>query len=132
MGKLLTCMSVVLGLGALTGAAQAAADQWTVAEPAALAAQPLNSEGEGRRLYLKLNCYSCHGMYGGGGMGPNVVRAEKGDVSEAVLRGEDHGMPSFKNYVTSRDITNLAAYLRSIGGANEPKFMDWWVKIPPK
>ena len=92
----------------------------------------LSAAGEGRRLYLQLNCYGCHGDRAAGGMGPNIVRAESGDVSEAVLQGEDGGMPHYRAYVTATDIANLTAYLQSIGSVNEPKFKDWWVPIPPK
>lgn len=92
----------------------------------------LSAEGEGRRAYLKFNCYGCHGMGATGGMGPNIVGAESGDVSEAVLQGKDEGMPSYRRIATSADVNNLAAYLRSIGTAREPKFNDWWVTIPRK
>ncbi len=93
---------------------------------------PLPPEGEGRRLFLKLNCYGCHGMYATGGMGPNIVHAERGDVREAVMQGEDGGMPSFHQYVGDKDIRRLSAYLKSIGTAKEPFFKDWWIDIPPK
>jgi len=94
--------------------------------------QLLSPAGEGRRKFLALNCYVCHGMFAGGAMAPAIAHAERGDVSEALLQGEDAGMPSFKAYVTSTDIDNITAYLASIGGPNEPVFMDWWVKTPPK
>ena len=96
------------------------------------AAQTLSPAGEGRRAYLKFNCYGCHGMRAGGGMGPNIVRADRDDVSEAVREGKDEGMPSYRRILTTTDINNLAAYLRSIGRANQPKFNDWWVPVPPK
>jgi len=99
--------------------------------PTAVAAT-LPPAGEGRRLYLALNCYGCHGMFATGAMGPNIVHAETGDLTEAVLEGEDAGMPSFRAYLTATDISNLAAYLQSIGGPNEPTFMDWWVAVPKK
>ncbi|WP_085315581.1 c-type cytochrome [Derxia lacustris] len=107
------------------------------APPADAAAQSaqrakLSQAGEGRRAYLKLNCYSCHGMGATGGMGPNIVHAERGDVAEALLKGEDGGMRSYRGYVTATDITNIALYLRSIGTVNEPKFNDWWVAVPTK
>ncbi len=92
----------------------------------------LSPAGEGRRAYLKLNCYSCHGMFATGAMGPNIVHAEKGDVSEAVMQGQEGGMPSYKAYATTTDVNNLTAYLASIGTASEPVFMDWWKKNPPK
>ena len=94
--------------------------------------QALSGTGEGRRLWLKLNCYGCHGDRAGGGMGPRVVGAELGDVSEAVLQGQEGGMLSYRNYVSSLDLNNLALYLRSIGTATEPKFKDWWVPVPTK
>jgi mono/diheme cytochrome c family protein len=97
-----------------------------------LPAQPLSPAGEGRRLYLSMNCYSCHGMYTGGGMGPGIAHSERGDVSEAVMQGKDEGMPSYRAYLNKRDVRNLTAYLQSIGGKNEPVFMDWWEAIPPK
>lgn len=100
--------------------------------PAATAAAALSPAGEGRRLYLKLNCYGCHGMTAGGGMGPLIAHAERGDLREAVLQGEDEGMPSFSAYLNDTDIANLGAYLRSIGTPSEPTFRDWWKKVPPK
>ncbi|MBN8488519.1 MAG: cytochrome c [Burkholderiales bacterium] len=95
-------------------------------------AQMLDAAGEGRRLFLKLNCYGCHGMYAGGGMGPNIVNAERNDVNEVLMRGSFRGMRSYRDFVTDTDITNIAAYLQSIGTPNEPTFKDWWKKNPPK
>jgi cytochrome c551 len=95
-------------------------------------APKLTPAGEGRRVYLRYNCYGCHGMRAGGGMGPNIVRAESGDLREAVMEGEDGGMPSFRALLTSTDISNLSAYLSSIGTPNEPRFDDWWVPVPTK
>lgn len=100
--------------------------------PAPVIAPTLSAAGEGRRQYLKLNCYGCHGMSGQGGMGPNVVHAEYGDVSEKVLQGAGEGMVSYRAYVTEQDVRNIAAYLASIGKPEEPKFKDWWIAIPPK
>jgi mono/diheme cytochrome c family protein len=100
--------------------------------PVPVTAATLSSAGEGRRLYLKLNCYSCHGDRGAGGMGPKVAHAEYGDVSEKVLQGAGEGMISYRAYVTTQDVQNIAAYLASIGKPEEPRFKDWWVAIPPK
>jgi mono/diheme cytochrome c family protein len=97
----------------------------------AMSAQALDPAGEGRRAYLKYNCSGCHGNRAGGGMGPSIV-GEAGEVGEAVLDGEDGGMRSYRGIVTSTDLTNLKAYLQSIGRSNEPKFNDWWVAVPPK
>jgi mono/diheme cytochrome c family protein len=66
-----------------------------------------------------------------GGMGPNVQH-EGGEVSEAVREGEEGGMPSYRRILTPTDITNLRAYLQSIGTPSEPKFNDWWEPAPTK
>jgi cytochrome c551 len=95
-------------------------------------AQPLNAAGEGRRQYLKLNCYGCHGTAAAGGMGPRIVRRDLSEVSAALLNGRPGGMRSFAAYVTQRDINNITAYLQSIGTPDEPTFNDWWFPIPPK
>ena len=103
---------------------------WVGAAASVAGAATLNSVGEGRRVFLKLNCYGCHGDNASGGMGPNIQHAESGDLSEAVKEGEDAGMPSFSKYVTATDITNLHNYLNSIGTASEPKWVDWWNAYP--
>lgn len=100
--------------------------------PAPNTPQTLSAAGEGRRLYLKLNCYGCHGDRGAGGMGPKVANKEYGDVSEKVLQGAGEGMISYRAYVTTQDVQNIAAYLASIGKPEEPRFKDWWVAVPPK
>lgn len=99
---------------------------------AAQSLSKLSPAGEGRRVFLQYNCYSCHGMRAGGGMGPNIVHAEAGDLREVVMEGGEGGMPSYRNIATATDITNLIAYLSSIGTPNEPMFNDWWVPVPTK
>jgi cytochrome c551 len=94
--------------------------------------QKLTPAGEGRRVYLQYNCYGCHGMRAGGGMGPNIAHAEAGDLREVVMEGGEGGMPSYRSIATATDITNLIAYLSSIGTPNEPTFNDWWVPVPTK
>jgi len=86
---------------------------------------------EGRRAWLKLNCYGCHGNNGAGGMGPNIQHAERGDVSEA-MNGDarEGGMRSFAGIAKSADAGNIAAYLATIGTPKEPTWMDWWKRIP--
>lgn len=135
MRTTLTLLGSLAGLMALSAAAApgggpAAAPTREAA--AAPAPQVLSPAEEGRRTYLRLNCYGCHGMFAAGAMGPNIIGAERGDVSEAVLQGKDEGMPSYRAYVSSTDITNLTRYLGSIGTPAEPVFMDWWKKVPPK
>lgn len=90
--------------------------------------QMLSPAGEGRRAWLKYNCYGCHGMRAEGGMAENVQREGAGIARE----GSEEGMPSYKRYLTERDIKNLEAYLKSIGTAAEPTFTHWWEPIPSR
>ncbi len=91
----------------------------------------LNAAGEGRRAWLRLNCYGCHGNNASGGMGPNIQHSEFGDVSEAMAGdAREGGMRSFTGIAQSNDASNIAAYLATIGTAQEPKFFDWWKPKP--
>ncbi|MBI4512483.1 MAG: c-type cytochrome, partial [Gemmatimonadetes bacterium] len=60
---------------------------------------------EGRKLYLKWNCYGCHGTQGGGGIGKplnDTDWAYGGDdaaVFETILEGRSGGMPKFGELV---------------------------------
>ncbi|HEV8688984.1 MAG TPA: cytochrome c [Ideonella sp.] len=121
-----------LGLLALPALAAEAGPQAATAGAVAPLGGPLSMAGEGRRLFLKLNCYSCHGMGATGGMGPNIVGRDLDTVRSAVLGGREGGMPSFAAYVDDKDIRRIARYLGSIGTDKEPFFNDWWVPIPPK
>jgi cytochrome c551 len=93
---------------------------------------PLNRIGEGRRLFLKYNCYSCHGMRAEGGMGPPIADRDIDVVRSAVMFGRDGGMRSFAEFLDEKDVRRLASYLKSIGTDKEPMFNDWWEDIPPK
>jgi mono/diheme cytochrome c family protein len=93
----------------------------------------LDPVNEGRRAWLKYNCYGCHGNNAAGGMGPNIQGAEAGDVGEA-MNGDatEGGMRSFSGIATSTDAANIAAYLQSIGTPQEPTWLDWWNPVPGK
>ena len=91
-----------------------------------------DAAGEGRRAFMRMNCYSCHGMGAhGGSMGPSLV-GEADETSEAVLNGEGEGMPSYKNNLCPNDIANLTAYLQLLGTGTEPTFVRWWEPNPTR
>jgi mono/diheme cytochrome c family protein len=115
MHNRMTVFGLAAGVGLLLTATLAAA---------------LTPAQEGRRVYLRENCYGCHGGRAGGGMGPNL-RSEADDVSEAVRQGEEGGMPAYPN-ISSLDIQNLQAYFRSIRTASEPTFTHWWEPVPSR
>jgi len=94
----------------------------------ATSASALTPAGEGRRVFLRENCYGCHGGRAGGGMGPNL-RGGADDVEEAVLEGFPYGMPAFPT-LTDRDIQNLEAYFDSLRTPAEPTFTHWWEPVP--
>lgn len=131
-------VNISLGLVLLTGAIGVASAQGnfatatTATAPNCMAAT-LDAAGEGRRAFMRLNCYSCHGMGAKGGiMAPNIAGAEAGDIKEVVPNGSDEGMPAFKKYLCTNDIANLTAYLRLVGTGKEPTFTEWWVTYPAR
>ncbi len=85
---------------------------------------------EGRKAWLRLGCYGCHGDNGAGGMGPNVKGKEVGDVNEAMSGDAREGGMRADVGVTeakSTDPADIAAYLATIGKSNEPKWHTWWL-----
>lgn len=82
---------------------------------------------EGRRAWLKLNCYGCHGNNARGGMGPNVQRADYYSVLAGINGSSvSSGMRSFSTLANATVAANIAAYLATIGTLREPKWFDWW------
>lgn len=126
-----TALSIILLTGGI-GAAQTAMAADPIQKTNPLCVKPTNDVAvEGRRAFMRMNCYSCHGATGhGGAMGPSLVGVETGDVSEAVLHGEGEGMPAFKNNLCAKDIANLTAYLQLLGTGTEPVFVNWWEPGP--
>ena len=75
---------------------------------------------EGEALYKKFNCYACHGMKGGGGMGPNLTDEtwQTGDGSDATVQAQIRdgkgAMPPFKSLLTDDQTWKLIAFVRSL------------------
>jgi cytochrome c oxidase cbb3-type subunit 3 len=75
---------------------------------------------EGQTLYKDLNCYGCHGMRGGGGMGPNLTDRtwQTGDGSDANMMSQVRDgkgkMPAFKDVITDDQAWKIIAYVRSL------------------
>jgi len=97
------------------------------------ATSPQQMAANGRWLYLRYNCYSCHGIHAQGGIGPNIQQVDDVNTGEAVLGGEPGGMISFKKYFNATLIADMAAYLAVAGTSQEPTFVNWWqMKGPSK
>ena len=94
-------------------------------QPIELAAMASRSDDgnprEGRRVFLRENCYGCHGGRAGGGMCPSLRedRPDEDDVREVVRNGTPNGMPPFPE-LTEQDIQNLAAYFDTLRSDEEP------------
>ena len=85
---------------------------------------------EGQQLYKDLNCYGCHGMRGGGGMGPNLTDEiwQTGDGSDASLLAqvrEGKGkMPAFKDVINDEQAWKVIAFVRSLY-KGDPEAIKW-------
>ena len=100
---------------------------------AALAGDDDGNPVIGRAIFVRDNCYSCHGTFGGGGMGPNLRQDQPDDdeVRDAVLNGMPAGMPSFRRLLGDKDVEDLIAYLDTLERDEEPVSTHWWEFIPP-
>lgn len=127
-----TFLNATLGLALLAGGVSLVSAATPVADPI-LTTKPdcstTNTSGEmaveGRRAFMRMNCYSCHGMNGhGAGMGPSLVG--KANSVDVVYEGDGHGMPGFKNNLCPNDVNNMRAYLQLLGTNTAPTFTHWW------
>lgn len=75
---------------------------------------------QGKRLYAWFGCGSCHGD-GRGGVGPSFLDGwwlygpEMVSIVSSIRDGRPHGMPAFRDRMTSEQIWQLAGYVQTIG-----------------
>jgi cytochrome c oxidase cbb3-type subunit 3 len=75
---------------------------------------------QGKRLYSWFGCESCHGD-GRGGIGPSFLDGwwlygpEMVSIAASIRDGRPHGMPPFRDKMTSEQIWQLAGYIQTIG-----------------
>lgn len=88
---------------------------------------------EGRTLFLQNGCSACHGVMGGGGMGPPLIKKEfvwKYGSDDATLykliKGEipDQKMPKAFGFLTDDQIWKILAYIRSLY-KGDPSKVNW-------
>jgi mono/diheme cytochrome c family protein len=99
--------------------------------PRAAAAGAMREDGDrinGRKVFLRENCYVCHGGRVGGGMCPSFRDdpPDHSDVEHAIEDGTPTGMPSFRARVTKSEALDIAAYFASLRTTREPTFTHWW------
>lgn len=117
----LRIISCVVALGMMIGGLLAYAQE-NGAAPQKLNPYTGNAQAiaEGQDLYKQLNCYGCHGMRGGGGMGPNLTDEtwQTGDGSDANLMAQVRDgkgkMPAFKDVIDDDQAWKIIAFVRSL------------------
>ena len=81
----------------------------------------------GKRIYLAVGCFTCHGRSGQGGAytTPTPILAATAlplDGFKALIRGPSNNMPAYSDAVLSdKDIADIYAFLESLPGPRSPK-----------
>jgi mono/diheme cytochrome c family protein len=78
----------------------------------------------GKRLFLKQNCYYCHGTSGQGGRDGARIAQTALNVQGVIryVRKPTGGMPAYTEKVVSdQELTDIVAYLKSLPAAKAPK-----------
>lgn len=77
---------------------------------------------EGKRLFSAFNCTGCHGVAGGGAIGPPLSDANwiygssPEQIYATIVEGRGNGMPAFGGKIPEYQVWELAAYVRSLSG----------------
>ncbi|RMD98998.1 MAG: hypothetical protein D6814_06400 [Calditrichaeota bacterium] len=82
---------------------------------------------KGKKIFLQ-NCVKCHGVYGEGGIGPNLTDDYwiHGDGTiNAIIHTIRNGVPvkgmiAWKNYLRPQQILEVGSYVLSLRGSNPP------------
>lgn len=75
---------------------------------------------QGKLLFTAMNCVGCHAQ-GGGGIGPPLLDAawRYGSAPEriyqTIAKGRPNGMPAWETRLTSQQIWQIVAYVRTLG-----------------
>ncbi len=77
---------------------------------------------EGQRLFNWYNCAGCHGVHGGGGIGPPLTSQQliygsaPDNIFDTITKGRPRGMPSWGGRIPESQIWQLVAFVRSLSG----------------
>jgi mono/diheme cytochrome c family protein len=88
---------------------------------------PRGDAANGKRIYLAVGCFTCHGRSGQGGAytAPTPILAATAlpfDGFKALIRGPSNNMPAYSDAVLSdKDIADVYAFLESLPGPRSPK-----------
>jgi len=90
-------------------------------------AAPQGDAANGKRIFLKEACFTCHGRVGEGGAynGPAPILAHTALPFEAFkgqIRNPINDMPAYSSAVLSdKDIADIYAFVRGLPGPSSPK-----------
>jgi mono/diheme cytochrome c family protein len=116
-----------LGIAALAGAMLAASAGLIAQTQAQAQDAPHGDVGNGKRIYLALGCFTCHGRSGQGGAlnGPAPILASTAlpfDGFKDQVRDPSNDMPAYSDAVLSdNDIADIFAFVKSLPGPRSPK-----------
>jgi cytochrome c oxidase cbb3-type subunit 3 len=77
---------------------------------------------QGQQLFMWYNCAGCHGVHGGGGMGPPLTSekliygSEPENIFDTIMKGRPRGMPSWGGRIPESQAWQLVAFVRSLSG----------------
>ena len=94
-----------------------------LASAAGVVAQPAGDPKAGETAYMKLGCYSCHGVWGQGTWrdGPRVVPPMPYEAMVQQLRTPRYEMPPYvASTLSDKSIADIHAYLRSVPKPVDP------------
>ena len=81
-------------------------------------ANPTPADIEQGKQTFETRCSACHGLDGGGAMGPNIqgipFRLGAGPVTTIIKNGMSGGMPAFGSQLDDKQIQQVIAYLLSL------------------
>ena len=81
----------------------------------------------GQRLFTGMNCASCHGYKGVGGMGPALnddywrYGGTPVEIYKSIYEGRPKGMPAWGVALPADQLWALTSYVASLGGASPPE-----------
>jgi mono/diheme cytochrome c family protein len=112
-------IAVAFGVAALCAGALVAAR--------AQDAPPSGDAAKGKKIFLTIGCFTCHGRSGQGGAynGPAPILAHTMlpfDGFKGQIRNPSNDMPAFSNAVLSdQDVADIYAFVESLPGAGSAK-----------
>src|SRR5947208_3263057 len=98
-----------------------------MAAPVAASAQSATGSGnaeKGKQIFMKQNCYYCHGTAGQGGRDGARIAQTALNLQGLMryVRRPTGGMPAFTEKILSdRELTDIYAYLKSLPAAKATK-----------